>query len=285
MGFMNEHPFADAMEANRRNWNARVPVHTAADGYDLERLVGDPDAISEVVAFDLERLGDLSGLDVVHLQCHIGTDTVSLARLGASSVTGLDQAEDAIGVARDLAHRCGVDVSWVTANVYDAVEALGATYDLVYTGVGALNWLPDMAAWATVVASLLRRGGRLHLFEGHPVGWALSDESGPDDIRLEYPYFRPDQPLRFEETTSYLGTGEVAEPVSFEWAHPLSEVIQALLDAGLMLTRFEEHRVVPWRQFPWFEAVPGTADWTQLPPAQRDIVPLTYTLQASKPTD
>ena len=168
-------------------------------------------------------------------------------------------------------------------NVYDAVDALGATYDLVYTGIGALNWLPDIASWARVVAALLRPGGRLHLFEGHPVGWCISDDSGPDDIRLEYPYFRPDAPLRFEETTSYLGSGTVAEPVSYEWSHPLSEVIQGVLDAGLELTRFEEHRVVPWRQFPWFDDVPGSYDWSQLPEAQRDIVPLTYTLQARKP--
>lgn len=270
------------MEANRRNWNARVPVHTAEDGYDLDHLVDDPTAISEVVAFDRDRLGDLTGLDVVHLQCHIGTDTISLARLGAR-VTGLDLAEDAVDAARDLAHRCGVGARFVVANVYDAVAALDATYDLVYTGVGALNWLPDVEGWAHVVAALLRPGGRLHLFEGHPVGWSLSDDSSPDVIRLEYPYFRPEAPLRFEETTSYLGSGTVDQPVSFEWAHHLSEVIQAVLDAGLVLTRFEEHRVVPWRQFPWFEDVPDTYDWTQLPAAQRDIVPLTYTIQARKP--
>ena len=279
---MTEHPWADAMEANRRNWNARVPVHTGPDGYDLDFMVNDSEAICEVVAFDVERLGDLTGLDVVHLQCHIGPDTISLARLGAN-VTGLDLAEDAIEAARELAQRCDADVRFVEANVYDAVDALGATYDLVYTGIGALNWLPDIASWARVVAALLRPGGRLHLFEGHPVGWCISDDSGPDDIRLEYPYFRPDAPLRFEETTSYLGSGTVAEPVSYEWSHPLSEVIQGVLDAGLELTGFEEHRVVPWRQFPWFEHLPGTYDWSQLPEAQRDIVPLTYTLQARKP--
>ena len=278
----DDRPFADAMEANRQNWNARVPVHTAADGYDLDHLVDDPGAISEVVAFDVDRLGDLTGLDVVHLQCHIGSDTVSLARLGAN-VTGLDLAEDAVAAAAELARRCGVDVRFVAANVYDAPAAVGETYDLVYTGIGALNWLPDIAAWAEIVAALLRPGGRLHLFEGHPVGWCISDDSGPDDIRLEYPYFRPDAPLRFEETTSYLGSGTVAEPVSYEWSHPLSEVIQGVLDAGLELTRFEEHRVVPWRQFPWFDDVPGSYDWSQLPEAQRDIVPLTYTLQARKP--
>lgn len=279
---MTEHPWADAMEANRRNWNARVPVHTGPDGYDLDFMVEDADAICEVVAFDVDRLGDLTGLDAVHLQCHIGPDTISLARLGAN-VTGLDLAEDAIAAARDLAERCDADVRFVEANVYDAVEALGATYDLVYTGIGALNWLPDISRWAEIVAALLRPGGRLHLFEGHPVGWCISDDSSADDIRLEYPYFRPDQPLRFEETTSYLGSGTVAEPVSYEWSHPLSEVIQGVLDAGLELTRFEEHRVVPWRQFPWFEHLPGTYDWSRLPEAQRDIVPLTYTLQARKP--
>ncbi|MEM7284843.1 MAG: methyltransferase [Actinomycetota bacterium] len=279
---MTERRWAEAMEANRRNWNARVPVHLAPDGYDLDHLLGDAAAISEVVAFDIDRLGDLAGLDLVHLQCHIGTDTISLGRLGAN-VTGLDLAEDAVAAATDLAARCDVEARFVAGNVYDAVEVLGDTYDLVYTGVGALNWLPDIASWAQVVASLLRPGGRLHLFEGHPVAWALADDCGPDDIRLGHPYFRPAQPLRLEETSSYLGDGEVAEPLHFEWAHHLSEVIQAVLDAGLQLTSFEEHRVVPWRQFPWFEPVPDSFDWTRLPEAKRDIVPLTYTLQARKP--
>jgi SAM-dependent methyltransferase len=275
-------PF-DAMAANRDNWNARVPVHVAPDGYDLERLRADATAISEIVAFDIERLGDLSGKDLVHLQCHIGTDTVSLARLGAT-VTGLDFAEDAITEARDLAEACGVPVRFEVGNVYDAPSVLRQTYDIVYTGVGAINWLPDIARWAQVVAALLRPGGRLHLFEGHPVLWCVGDDTGPDDVRLNYPYFETASPVGFSETSSYAGSGEVVSPRHYEWNHGIGEIVQAVLDAGLVLTGLEEHRVIPWGAFDWFEPVPGTSDWTRLPAGMRDRFPLSYTLQATKPS-
>lgn len=273
----------EAMAANLANWNARVPVHVAPDGYGIDRLVDDPAFIGDVVRFDIDRLGDLSSLDVVHLQCHIGTDTVGLAKLGAT-VTGLDFSPDAIAEARKLADRCGfTDARFVVSDVHDAVEALGATYDLVYTGVGALNWLPSVARWAEVVAALLRPGGRLHLFEGHPFVKALDDDATATNTKLSVPYFETEQPMSWSESTTYAGSGEVASPQQYEWSHGIAEVVQAVLDAGLTLTGLEEHRVLPWRFLDWFEPVPGTDDWTQMPEQLRDVVPMSYTLQALKP--
>src|SRR6476619_2688027 len=163
----------DWRSVNLANWEARVPLHTGPDGYDLAGF-DDPEYLSPVVRFDLPRLGRLDGLDVVHLQCHIGTDTVSLARLGARSVVGVDFSPSALDVARRLADRTHTPVDFVEADVYDALAVLGTeSFDVVYTGVGALCWLPDISRWADVVAGLLRPGGELFMREGHPVLWSM----------------------------------------------------------------------------------------------------------------
>src|SRR5262245_46892775 len=137
-------PLDDARGTNLRAWEEVVPIHAVSKTYDLDRLVRDPSALSGVVAFDAPALGDLTGLDVVHLQCHSGPDPVSLARLGGR-VTGLDFSPGALATAADLAARCGVYLDLVEAELYDAPNVLPAHgFDLVYTGVGALCWLPDI---------------------------------------------------------------------------------------------------------------------------------------------
>ncbi len=232
---------------NHANWEARVPLHASSVEYGLERYAEDPHHLSDVVRFDLPRLGDLSGLDVVHLQCHLGTDTVSLARLGPASTTGLDFSASALSEARRLAERAGVEVTFAEADVYDAVAVLGgARFDLVYTGVGALNWLPDVTRWARVVAGLLRPGGVLHLREGHPVLWSLDDPRPDGLVVLEYPYFETAGTTFVEATTYVEHTEELSAPETIQFNHGLGQIVMALLEAGLTLELLEEHDSVPW---------------------------------------
>ncbi|MGB5760041.1 MAG: GNAT family N-acetyltransferase [Acidimicrobiales bacterium] len=270
------------MATNRDNWNARVPVHIGEDGYPLDQLAADPTALSDVIDFDRRYLGDLAGRELIHLQCHIGTDTVSLARLGAS-VTGLDFSPAALEVGRDFAARCGLEARFVEGNVYDAVAIVGRTYDIVYTGVGAINWLPDIGRWAEVVAALLRPGGRFHITEGHPMAMIFSDQATPDAMAIEYPYFDGTPAMRFDEPESYSGTGRVASPQGVEWAHDLGSVVQALIDAGLVIDRLDEHRELPWRFLPWMEPAPDRPGWFRLPEPLRASVPLSFTIQAHRP--
>ncbi|MBU4417590.1 MAG: class I SAM-dependent methyltransferase, partial [Actinobacteria bacterium] len=157
----------DYLEINRANWDSRAPIHVRH--YGIEALLADPNALSDVVRFDLPRLGRLDGLEVLHLQCHIGTDTLSLARLGAASVTGLDLSPVSLAEARKLAATAGASIDYVQSDTYSAVAALGRTFDLVYTGIGAICWLPSIQRWAQTVAALLRPGGRLFIRDGHPV--------------------------------------------------------------------------------------------------------------------
>lgn len=236
----------DYRSINHANWESRVPHHAASDEYALDAFRSDPKRLSDVVRFDLPRLGDIAGLDVVHLQCHIGTDTLSLARLGAN-VTGLDFSESAIEVARDLAAAAGPPVDYVVSDVYDAPDALGEErFDLVFTGIGALCWLPSVERWAAVVAQLLRPGGELFIREGHPVLWAMDDPRPDRLVVLEYPYFETDGVPFSEESTYVDHEGALAAPDIVHFNHGLAEIFNALWSNGLEITLFEEHDSVPW---------------------------------------
>jgi SAM-dependent methyltransferase len=268
----------DPQRTNLANWEARVPIHAASEDYDLAGYATDHDRLSGVVAADAPFLGDLSGLRVVHLQCHVGTDTLSLARLGGT-VTGVDFSPAALEVARDLAQRTGTDVRYVESSMDDVPDRLPERFDLVYTGVGALCWLPSVARWARIVAGLLEPGGRLYLREGHPVLWALDEGRDDDLLVLRYPYFEDAGPTRWEDPTTYAGRGTVTASTTFEWNHGLGEIVQAVLDAGLRLTRLEEHRTVDWQALPWMVPA-GNGRWRL--PDHPERLPLMYTLEAVK---
>lgn len=271
----------DWRSINLANWESRVPLHTAPDGYELAAF-DDPEYLSPVVRYDLPRLGRLDGLDVVHLQCHIGTDTVSLARLGARSVTGLDFSPSALEAGRELALRAKADVRFVESDVDGAVGALGAEgFDVVYTGIGAICWLPDIRRWAAIVAELLRPGGRLFIREGHPVLWAICDPRPDGLLVLDYPYFETEGTV-FVENDSYAGSGTITAPESVSFNHGLGEIFTALTAAGLRVTALEEHREVPWN--PLEDAMIPSPDFENewVLASGRDRMPLTYTLQAVK---
>jgi SAM-dependent methyltransferase len=241
----------DYRSVNRANWDERAPAHVRSPDYAVDRFLEDPGFISDVVRFDLPLLGDIQGKRGVHLQCHIGTDTISLARLGAR-MSGLDFSPPALDEARRLASATGTDVEFVQADLYDAVEALGAEqFDLVYTGIGALCWLPDIDQWATVVANLLRPGGRLFIREGHPMLWSADDRRQDGLLVIEYPYFQREEPSVWTEGGTYVQTDATFEHnTTLEWNHGLGEILTALLDWDLRIIGLVEHDSVPWDALP-----------------------------------
>ena len=270
------------LDANRANWNERATLHAARDGsgYGVLRYVEDRSALSDVVRFDQPLLGDLSGKRAVHLQCHIGTDTLSLARLGAR-VTGLDFSENAVAEARRLVAETGDPVDFVQSDVRRATEVLPTgAFDLVYTGIGALCWLPSITEWAGVVADLLAPGGTLHIREGHPILWSMN-ETLPG-LTLAFPYFEQPTPLEWDADNTYV---DVSVPVqstrTYEWNRGIGEIVTALLDRGLRLDALIEHDSVPW------EALPGRMtlrpDGEYALTEQPSVMPLSYTIRASKP--
>jgi len=263
---------------NRAWWDERAPAHASSPDYAVQELIADPTRLSDVVRFDLPRLGDINGQRGIHLQCHIGTDTISLHRLGAA-MTGLDFSPESIAIARRIATDARADVTFVQADVYSAPAAVGGGFDFVFTGIGALGWLPDVGRWARTVAELLHPGGRLFLREGHPILLAFDDERA-DEWVLRYSYFEQPEPGHFDQPETYVDTEvEFGHNQLREWSHGLGEVITAVLGAGLELKMFVEHDSVPW------EALPGRmhrddGEWRLI--EHPEWLPLSYTLQAVK---
>ena len=202
MGRAPDAPSADdALAANRAWWDAAVPVHLGSDFYDVEGWLEEGRGPKPREA---ALLGDVTGLELVHLQCHFGKDTLSWARAGAG-VTGLDFSPTAVDAARSLAARAGLAdrADFVCAPVADAVDALGGrTFDIVYVSLGALCWLPRIDQWAAQVGALLRPGGRLFLHEVHPMSTALAD----DDLTVVYPYFEESAPYADSQAGTYADT-------------------------------------------------------------------------------
>jgi SAM-dependent methyltransferase len=266
---------------NRASWDERVPAHVASPDYAVARFLEDPSFLSGVVRFDAPALGDIDGLEAVHLQCHIGTDTLSLARLGAR-MTGLDFSEAALEQARELARSTGAQIEYVQSELYDAVAALGAgRFELVYTGIGALCWLPDIERWAAVVADLLAPGGRLFMREGHPMLWAIDETRADGLLVVDYPYFEREEAVVWSEGGTYVQTDASFEHnTTHSWNHGLGELVSALMARGVRVTGLSEHDSVPW------EALPGRMERLESGEyrltERRWRLPLSYTLQAVK---
>ena len=264
---------------NRAWWDDRAPAHATSADYAVAALIADPTRLSDVVRFDVPRLGDVTGQRGLHLQCHIGTDTLSLHRRGAV-MTGLDFSPESIAIARRIAADADADVNYVLAEVYDAPAAVDGGFDFVFTGIGALCWLPDVGRWAKTVAELLRPGGRLFLREGHPMVLAFDDQRS-DEWVLRYAYFERPEPESFDAPGSYADTdAEFEHNQGREWSHGIGDVITAVLEAGLELTMFVEHDSVPWEALPERMYKDDDGEWRLIEHPER--LPLSYTLQAVK---
>jgi 2-polyprenyl-3-methyl-5-hydroxy-6-metoxy-1,4-benzoquinol methylase len=261
-------------EANRANWDERVPIHTGGDFYDVEAFKAGQQRLRP---FELEEVGDVSGKDLLHLQCHFGIDTLSWARRGAR-VTGLDFSAPAVEAARALAEEMGLDADFVRSDVYEAGEALGGrTFDVVYTGLGALNWLPDIGRWARVAAGRVRPGGFLYLSEFHPFTNVFADA----DLTVEHDYFHSAEPEVWDEPGTYADLdAETEHNLTYEWKHTLSDVVTALIDAGLVLEFLHEH---DYTLFPRWPVLEKTGFDTYRLPEGTPRIPLMYSLLARRP--
>lgn len=270
-----EHDSAEMMRVNARNWDTRTSVHVASDFYDLDGLRAGAERLAP---FEYDELGPLEGRDLVHLQCHIGTDTVCLARSGARAV-GVDVSAESVASARAIAADCGVDVRYEEANVYDAVDVAGRErFDVVYTGKGSLVWLPDLDRWARVVADLLRPGGLLHLVEFHPLLGSLADEQPDEGLAVAYDYLGGRGADRQDFAYTYTDGDALTEnTVTYQWAHGIDEVVNAVIAAGLRIVSLVEHDVLPWPRFPGMTDAGN--DWWRLPEG-KPRVPLLYSLRA-----
>ncbi len=265
--------------ANRANWDDRVPIHlNAKTVYDIDGFIADPERISPTVEFDRHQLGDVTGKSLLHLQCHIGHDTLSWARLGAT-VTGVDFSEPAIAAARDISLRGGAPGRFVVAELYDSPDVLPEHFDIVYTGTGALVWLPDIAGWAQVVAKFVRPGGTLYVRDGHPVFHSLDQERDDDRLEITLPYFEG-APQRWDEDVTYVeGDEKVEHSVQYECTHGLGETVTALIEAGFRIESLKEYQFLEWPALP--SMVQGDDGRWRLPEGP-DRVPMMFSIRATR---
>lgn len=241
----------DQIEANRANWNERVSDHLVA--YKANEFADDPSA--NRVMFEAEVMaphlpdGSVAGLDVVHLQCHIGVDSISLARLGAR-VVGTDFSSEAIAAATSLAARAGVDASFVQTSNEAAPDQLGRQFDVVYTTVGVLAWLPDLTTWARAVERLLKPGGLFFLYEAHPMVMTLQYDREDNALVVTEPYFGAGEAQRFDSGTTYASDTLLMNRTTYEWPHSLDDIFTSILAAELQIEAFHEYTAMPWEPIP-----------------------------------
>ncbi len=272
---MNE----EALRANQQLWDEWTAIHETSAFYDL---AGFRQGGIRLRPYEIEEIGDVAGLDLLHLQCHFGIETLSWARLGAR-VTGADFSPAAIALATRLAAELDLDARFVHSDLYELPDVLEGQFDIVYTSRGVLGWLPDISRWARVVSHFLKPGGTFYITEIHPVTQAFENDGvSPGELRLQYPYWEHPDPLAFEVAGSYADpSAEVKAPTEYGWDHGLGEIVTALIEAGLRIESLREFPFVDWKLDFLVEAEDGT--W-RLPLDTPGELPLFFSLLAIKPT-
>jgi SAM-dependent methyltransferase len=268
-------------DANRANWDERVGVHLASASYDLGPLKAGRGCLNPI---ESDELGPVDGRRVLHLQCHFGRDSLTLAQQGAE-VVGLDFSAPAIAAARKLAAELGLSdrAQFVEADLYDAPAAIPepAAFDIVFVTWGALCWLPDIRRWAEIVVRFLKPGGFLYLAEGHPAALVFDDcVASSDGMPGRFvPYFERGSIVIDEAHDYAVERASLQASRTYQWLHPRSDVVTALLKAGLRLAWLHEHDRVPWRMFAMLvQAENGMYCWPDKP-----WLPLSFSLRADKP--
>lgn len=228
----------DYFEMNRVGWDRRTKAHIGSAFYDVNGFLAGKTSLREI---ELRELGSVAGCSLLHLQCHFGLDTLSWARMGANC-TGVDISPVAIEQAKGLAQQTGLDTRFVCSDIYGFQRDAGDPYDIVFTSYGAVCWLPDLNRWADVVSSNLAMGGMFYMVEFHPIY----------DLLAGYSYFTTEVP-DVEEEGTYTENSADAVAEFATWAHPLSNVVNALVRHGIQLERLKEFPFSPYNCFDGME--------------------------------
>jgi SAM-dependent methyltransferase len=265
--------FPEAEKGNRAHWDELARVHEGA--YRYEKLLAGGHLLDEV---QVAEVGDVAGRSLLHLQCHIGTDTLSWARLGAS-VTGVDISPVSLEVAERLAEKCGLQARFIESSVYDLPGKLKETFDIVYTSVGVLCWLSDLKEWARLIRAFLKPGGVFYILESHPFMHVFDDES--EGLVVRYGYFHRRDPDNWPgDYPDYADGDYMVQSPSWEWQWSLGDIMNALIGAGLELEFLREHRWISWKALPsMVECDDGKWEF----PEQLDMIPLMFSIRARAP--
>lgn len=236
---MKKENYASYFEKNKNSWNRRTPIHVDSEFYNVKGFLNGESSLNSI---ELDLLGEVKGKSILHLQCHFGQDSISLARMGAS-VTGIDLSDVAIHQAKELSHKTTA-AEFICCNVYDTEKYLTDKFDIVFASYGIVGWLPDLDEWARIVSSFLKPGGEFIFVEFHPVVWMFDDNFE----KVAYNYFNKEPIIEKESGTYANREADIAEEY-VGWNHALSEVVNNLIRHGLEIKMLDEHDYSPYNVF------------------------------------
>ncbi|NPD46919.1 MULTISPECIES: bifunctional 2-polyprenyl-6-hydroxyphenol methylase/3-demethylubiquinol 3-O-methyltransferase UbiG [unclassified Lentimicrobium] len=260
-------------EENRQSWNELTNLHADSRFYDIEGFLKGKSSLNHI---ELEELGDIRGKKILHLQCHFGMDSLSLARMGAE-VTGIDISDTSIQKAKELSNYLGLTAQFIRSNIYDIEEVLNEKFDIVYTSYGAINWLDDLDKWAKLIHRFLKPNGVFHLVEFHPFIYTLNEDS-----EIENGYFKS-KPIETQVESSYTDKSEVSgnNLKHIEWHHSLGEVMNSLISNGLSIEFLHEF---PYQVYDCFPNLVEIEKGKWVNQKHGDKIPYMYSVRAREST-
>ncbi len=258
------------LEINRKLWNAKTKVHVNSDFYNNDLFLKTKQSLNPI---ELELLGDISGKSILHLQCHFGQDSISLANLGAQ-VTAIDISDEAIKEAKGISQKLNVDVNFICTNIYDLPKVLENKFDFVFTSYGTIGWLPDLNKWADIIEKYLKTTGEFIMVEFHPFLWMFDDLFS----KIEFDYFNTSAIIE-EIKGTYADFNSAILNKSVSWNHPISEVLSSLINKNLIVTHFEEYDYSP---YPCFKNVSETEKGKFRIQNFGNKIPMLYSLKAKR---
>ncbi len=267
---MTHHDNQTYFDANKALWNQRTVVHRDSSFYNLE---GFKKGESVLTPIELKEVGDVKGKSLLHLQCHFGMDSLDWARRGAK-VTGIDLSDEAIRLAKEINDELGLDATFICCNVLDTSRHVQEQFDIVFTSYGTIGWLPDLEPWAQMIAERLKTGGVFYIAEFHPVVWMFDD----DFTHIKYSYENREL-IVTENNGTYTDRDADIKGKEYSWNHSISEVLNALIGAGLSITSFNEFMYSP---YPCFNNVTETADGNWHIKGMEGKIPMVYSIRAVK---
>lgn len=257
-------------EINRQAWNIKTAIHIDSDFYDNDSFLKGRNTLNSI---ELDMLGDIHGKSILHLQCHFGQDSISLARMGAE-VTAVDLSEKAIENARIFSKQLGFDVNFICSDIYDLPEILDQKFDIVFTSYGVIGWLPDLDSWAQLISSYLKPHGKFVFVEFHPLVWIFDE----DFRKIAYDYFDTGEIIETFAGT-YADRNADISYSEISWNHPLSDVLNSLIGVGIEIKKFDEFDYSP---YPCFKNIVEFAKGKYRISHLEHNIPMVYSLLGEK---
>jgi len=237
-------------KVNQALWEEKTSHHAKSKFYDVPAFKAGKNSLNFI---ELEALGPVEGKSILHLQCHFGQDSISLARMGAQ-VTAMDFSKNAIALGRSLNEELGQSVKFIETNIYDLKDKLTDQFDIVFTSYGVINWLPDLKEWASIINHYLKPGGTFYTVEFHPALFMYEW----DPLRLEFDYFERKEPYLEVVEGSYADQKAPIKSEEYFFPHSIGETLQPLVNTGLKLKEFKEYPFSTYNCFPnMIEIAPG----------------------------